>query len=310
MRLSQPDDSQSRRPSHRPRARHAHGRDVARGPAASAQTNAPPTRDETVRQNRRRGPARRPSEAPVQCDQSNTNRTGTSPPSRVRVASVSGLRRGRASRAARPAVAGRRPPPRPGRTRRCTRGVSRLPRQSQSHINKSPKRPPGTSTEPHPPLDHDRPGHERAHEATPRRSIHGGWSTVLEPSLKRRRQGRMATLGRIYLRAFAPPCDFPRMVVGSEFLDVPRMDLYLPDASASPSKPHISLSGTSCLVSKTGSPFSPSIPSFSSVDRKARAGATLDACSIIRRLLYCAACAGVPGGATARSPTSVHLSSS
>lgn len=265
-------------------------------------------RDETVAESPpRAGPQAQRAEAPVQCDQSNTNRTGTSPPSRVRVASVSGLRRGRASRAARPGGAlalGRRAGPHP---RRCTRGVSRLPRQSQSHINKSPKRPPGTSTEPHPTLDHDRPGHERAHEATPRRST---WSTVLEPSLKRRRQGRMATLGRIYLRAFAPPCDFPRMVVGSEFLDVPRMDLYLPDASASPSKPHISLSGTSCLVSKTGSPFSPSIPSFSSVDRKARAGATLDACSIIRRLLYCAACAGVPGGATARSPTSVHLSSS
>ena len=309
MRLSQPDDSQSRRPSHRPRARHAHGRDVARGaggPAASAQTNAPPTRDENAVAE---SPPRAAPAGPAKRQSNVTNQTRTE---RERVhrpvcvsracpgygAVVPRVPRARVGAPGRPRGAG---------TRRCTRGVSRLPRQSQSHINKSPKRPPGTSTEPHPPLDHDRPGHERAHEATPRRST---WSTVLEPSLKRRRQGRMATLGRIYLRAFAPPCDFPRMVVGSEFLDVPRMDLYLPDASASPSKPHISLSGTSCLVSKTGSPFSPSIPSFSSVDRKARAGATLDACSIIRRLLYCAACAGVPGGATARSPTSVHLSSS
>lgn len=131
-------------------------------------------RDETVAESPpRAGPQAQRAEAPVQCDQSNTNRTGTSPPSRVRVASVSGLRRG----PGRGSCLARRGAARPGGAGAGVPGVSRLPRQSQSHINKSPKRPPGTSTEPHPPLDHDRPGHERAHEATPRRST---WSTVLE----------------------------------------------------------------------------------------------------------------------------------
>ena len=78
------------------------GRAGRRHPRA---TNAPPRRrDENAvaESPPRAGPQAQRAEAPVQCVQSNTNRTGTSPPSRVRVACVSGVT---ASCRARPRVA-------------------------------------------------------------------------------------------------------------------------------------------------------------------------------------------------------------